>query len=485
MPTPLKWQSLCVSTLVLTIAACGDSVTLSDDITLTPTQVTSTGTPGWRLDDSLEVRLTNFGTPLPNALVTWSTGAEGAVLLTDTSRTDADGRARAAFSPGWIAGTQQVIASARGATVTIDVPVATMALTQVAMLFNHLCGLDPEGRMWCWQRYRASREPFAEPTTDVVVPDAQRPEPVATDLRFAVLRGNERIHLFNTPVTPEGLCALTQAGELWCASDADFTASDGKLPILRKVDAPVPFTDVVIGGWGTDQFMCGLDASHFAWCRGQGDRGQLGDGSASDHADWQRAAGDVPFLELAAGEWSVCGLDLSGRPWCWGFPAGTGRLGVSTAASMITVPTAIDADIRLRTIRRAAQGFCGITLHGGDQLLCWGGLVIVDRPVGSPPEGNLTATGLTGYPATATDLDGEEEGGYFISDGRIYQFGYGGGSQIADLELRPDNGEVMGLTTAQGFVSRNSPYWCVTVEGGGVVCGWTFARPMGVPLPAP
>ncbi len=356
------------------LAACSDAGTLPGDAALVATAVTSTGTPGWMLDDSLEVRLTNGGTPVPNVLVTWSTTADGAVLLSDTSRTGADGYAHVAFSPGWMVGTQQVRASAGGTTTTIDVPVATMELTQVAMLFNHLCGIDPDGRMWCWERYRAPHEPFGDPTTNVAVPAAQRPESVATDLRFTVLRGNERLHLFNTSlVTQEGLCALTSAGQVWCASEADFTASGGKLPVLQEVDTPVGFTDLVIGGWGTDQFMCALDTSHFAWCRGRGDHGQLGDGSATDHADWQRTLGDVPFLELAAGERSVCGLDLSGRPWCWGAPAGNGRLGISTNASMITVPTAIDADIRLRTIRRAAQGFCGITLHGGDELLCWGG----------------------------------------------------------------------------------------------------------------
>ena len=83
---------------------------------------------------------------------------------------------------------------------------------------------------------------------------------------------------------------------------------------------PVPvagdhaFVDIALGVWHT----CALDSEGSTWCWGEGRGGALGNGNTNDSSvPVPVSQGRVRFVRLSAGGLATCGLEPSGRAWCW------------------------------------------------------------------------------------------------------------------------------------------------------------------------
>lgn len=429
------------------------------------------GTPGWLLDDSLEVRVTSQGgSPLPGVWVKWSTAAEGGFFSDDSTLTGSDGIARVDFAPGWARGTQQVTATVGSRTATLDVQVSSMEMIATEVLDRRVCGLDTDGRMWCWPEYSH------DPEHPIRLDPARRPLPVQTSLRFTTLRS----HGYGYGWT--GLmCGITATGEVWCADETDFSGpheSTAVVPTLEQLVLPVSVSDFSIGGQNVTRTQCLLDPQGFAWCRGSNAYGQLGDGTTTSRDDWQPVIGGIRFAEITVGERDACAIALSGEPYCWGSNHNS-RLGITPAASALTAPTPVDGDLRLQRITQASSGLCGIAAHGAPNLICWGPTFAAVRVNPNVP------SGIAEIPATATSLGGDPFGGRITHDGRLYRFGYNGG-WIADFQYYTNGPYPLlepHVTGIERLVSRTSYYWCVRHTSGSTICSTVDDRPVGVPLP--
>jgi alpha-tubulin suppressor-like RCC1 family protein len=75
---------------------------------------------------------------------------------------------------------------------------------------------------------------------------------------------------------------------------------------------------------------CALTSVGTAYCWGQNDRGQLGDGSWINRQIPVRVAGALVFAQLTAGVDYTCGRTIGGATYCWGY-GGDGQLGDGTA----------------------------------------------------------------------------------------------------------------------------------------------------------
>lgn len=454
------------------VAACGESPTgPGGPASLSFITTEASGTPGWLLDDSLEVRLISTnGNPMPGVEVEWSTTAAGGFFSQRSTSTDDRGIARVEFAPGWARGTQTVTATVGSRTASLDVQVTSMEFIATEVLDRRVCGLDTDGRMWCWPEYSPT---YSHATIHPMRlhPDV-RPIPVATSLSFTVLRS------YTNPwgSDPGSICVITAGGELWCATRTDFdgpqlTASS--VPTLHRVQTPVPVTDWAGGGHFGDN-ECILDTSGFAWCRGLNQYGQLGDGTTTNSDAWRPVQGGLRFAEITVGDRDACAIALNGRPYCWGGNSNS-RLGITPAAFSVPVPTPVDGDMRLQRITNASSGLCGIAAFGTPELLCWGPTFPARRINASTP------SGIQGIPTTATSLGGDTFGGRITHDGRLYRFGYNGG-WVADFEFYSDQLEP-DLTGIDRLVSLTSYYWCVRHESGSTICSTVRSRPVGVPLP--
>ncbi|MEI6871213.1 MAG: hypothetical protein WCL08_02930 [Verrucomicrobiota bacterium] len=64
--------------------------------------------------------------------------------------------------------------------------------------------------------------------------------------------------------------------------------------------------------------MLGLDQAGHAWAWGENDRGQLGDGTTTAHANPAMVSGGHSFKSIEAGDEFSVGLDTGGKIWTWG-----------------------------------------------------------------------------------------------------------------------------------------------------------------------
>jgi alpha-tubulin suppressor-like RCC1 family protein len=95
------------------------------------------------------------------------------------------------------------------------------------------------------------------------------------------------------------------------------------LPIA--VTGDLPFKQVAAGQYHT----CGVTTDGRLYCWGAGNHGQLGDGTLADHDAPVRVAGTLRFRQVSAGITHTCGVTADFRAYCWG-EGSTGKLGNGT-----------------------------------------------------------------------------------------------------------------------------------------------------------
>ncbi|MDQ3036269.1 MAG: hypothetical protein M3Y87_27965 [Myxococcota bacterium] len=148
-------------------------------------------------------------------------------------------------------------------------PVAALGLDDAIAIDargNSTCALRADGTAWCWGRHSEGQLGIAaedvESCTNIV------PHPCATAPRRVV--------------GVEGARALAFGGVVGCA----LTASGGRCwgTIAGELE---PDVVEVAAGW---EHVCARSSDDRVRCRGRGDEGQLGDGTATDRDDWVDAA---------------------------------------------------------------------------------------------------------------------------------------------------------------------------------------------------
>jgi len=125
-------------------------------------------------------------------------------------------------------------------------------------------------------------------------------------------------------------------------------------------------------------FSCDLQAGK-AYCWGNNDYGQLGDGSSTASSfpvpvDAGGVLAGKSLTQISAGAAHACVLDRAGAAFCWGYD-GTGALGDGSTAYSSDIPVAVDASGVLagKALSRIAAGYdhtCATDRAGA--AYCWG-----------------------------------------------------------------------------------------------------------------
>jgi alpha-tubulin suppressor-like RCC1 family protein len=174
----------------------------------------------------------------------------------------------------------------------------------------HTCGIDTTGKAWCWGYDHQGQ---LGDGNDGQANDFT-PVPVATSLVFTSLMAGG----FHT-------CGIDTTGKAWCwgydfsgqLGDGDDGQAEEYGPV--PVAGSLTFRALTAGSSHT----CGLDPTGKAWCWGGDHYGQLGDGNdgqASEYAPAAVASG-LPFTTLSAGDYHICGVTTSSKASCWGYDA--------------------------------------------------------------------------------------------------------------------------------------------------------------------
>jgi len=261
------------------------------------------------------------------------------------------------------------------APLNVLTPTAVPGLlfTDVDTGFVHTCAIDRSGVLSCWGR--DSHGQLGTQTTEDIVPV---PEPVASS------------QLWVKVSTSEGSsCAIDTNTDAWCWGNN----SDGQLGLGTQTleeNAPQPlagpsWAQITAGYTHT----CGSRGGQL-WCWGGNASGQVGTGARETEPS-PTLIRDEAFLSISAGKrtLSTCGVDATGRLWCWGDNA-SGQLGVLGDDQV--APTLVDDRADWRAVSVGGMHACA--LRDGGTVFCWG----------SNDSGQLDLPGVASAPPTRVCL---------------------------------------------------------------------------------
>ena len=194
------------------------------------------------------------------------------------------------------------------------------SFTQIAaggFNIGHTCALTADGTAYCWGDNEDGQLGIG--STDLEA--HHTPTEVAGNIVFAGVTAGLGSHS----------CGRTPSGATYCWGADVFGALGNGSAGASSLPAPVSgahaFEQVVAGGF--IGHTCALKDGGAAWCWGENERGQVGDGSTVDRFEPVEVAGGRVFEVLDAGYRHTCGRSLGGVVYCWGSGA-TGQLGLNS-----------------------------------------------------------------------------------------------------------------------------------------------------------
>jgi len=265
-------------------------------------------------------------------------------------------------------------------------------ITQIAVGYFHACALDVSGSVWCWGDNSGGALGIGKKNGISDVPVAAR------------LSGATYIAAGSADS-----CAILTGGDLQCwggnAVGQLGTGNTVNHPVPAQVFGVTSGAQQVTLGQG---FGCAIisTAVPTAFCWGDGDvYGNLGTGSFS-----QQSSIPVPVFglttsptglatgpaQLSAGDHHACAAMQTGEVECWG-EGNFGNLGDgSTASRAIPTLTIGMENQAVFSVSAGTSTGCAITAFGGLELSCWG----EDAGDGSPVSTvHTSAVAVTGLPA--------------------------------------------------------------------------------------
>ncbi len=240
------------------------------------------------------------------------------------------------------------------------VPVATeLRFAALDAGANHTCGLSSDGTAYCWGSNNRGQLGDGSTTSQAA------PTAVSGGLTFQAITAGG----FNIGHT----CGLVTGGTAYCWGDNE----QGQLGLGSADIDPHPLPRPVPGGLvfvsltaGLGRHTCGLVGSGAAYCWGENAFGALGTGSTTPRSTPVQVLGDLAFAELKAGGFigHTCGLTESGTAYCWGENE-RGQVGDGSTIDRFS-PSAVAGDLLFADLDAGFRHTCALTTGG--ILYCWG-----------------------------------------------------------------------------------------------------------------
>ena len=231
-------------------------------------------------------------------------------------------------------------------------PPLTTSLVDVTVGSFHSCGLDGEGRAYCWGANERRQLGLSVGASSVAVP-----APVAGDLRYASLSAG----ISHT-------CGVLLEGGVACWGDNEFGQLGDGTRELRNAPVRVRFLEEVIQVSAGAAFTCALDVHGHATCWGRNTRGQLGNGTFESAVAPIPVSGGRRFRDIVAGGEHTCALDDLGRAHCWG-ANDQGQSGLVSQAQAVE-PARVQGERLYRRLAAGALHTCAVGDLG--EAYCWG-----------------------------------------------------------------------------------------------------------------
>jgi alpha-tubulin suppressor-like RCC1 family protein len=235
----------------------------------------------------------------------------------------------------------------------------------------HTCGLTDTGEVLCWGNNGNGELGIGQPGGN-----SMTPIPIDTQLRFDDLEA-----AFTNS------CGLV-SGQVWCWG-RDYGAGAIVDAIPRRITVGGPYVSLGPGVTAS----CALADGGAAYCWGAANwtYGQLGVGTLTSSAVPVPVSGNMIFASINSASANniftahVCGLEPTGRAWCWGInrygelgssnaadscPVVGGTPSLGTAFSCSLVPVPVTTSERFAAIDLGQAYSCALSDAG--RVWCWG-----------------------------------------------------------------------------------------------------------------
>jgi alpha-tubulin suppressor-like RCC1 family protein len=257
-------------------------------------------------------------------------------------------------------------------------------------------------------------------------------------------------------------CGVTPPGAAYCWGDnqygqlGDGTTTRRTSPVA--VVGGLTFDSLSVGSYHT----CGVTRGGEAHCWGAGLWGQLGNGTTINRTSPVAVVGGHAFASVSAGGGHTCGVTSAGRAYCWGYNQ-SGALGDGDVITR-TSPVEVVGGLTFASLSAGGAHTCGVTLAG--EAYCWGSNT--DGTLGDGTNTDRTMPGtVAGGLIFATVSAGDDRHTCAITTaGGAYCWGANFDGELGDGTMDPQTAPVAvvgGLT----FASLSA--------GGGHTCGVTPA----------
>ena len=285
------------------------------------------------------------------------------------------------------AGATAVTASVGGQTGTAMLRVIVVHFASVVAGGYTSCGLDAAGAAYCWG------EGYGDAPSPAFGGSSVAGLALGFEVGCALLTGGTSIsrgYAMGDSTTATPLASITAAGG---ATECDYY------------------------GCYYYAHACGIAVAGGAYCWGNNESGELGDGTTDDDVIPVPVSGPT-LVAISAGAFHTCGLTVAGAAYCWGLNT-SGQLGVDTlwSISNSTVPLPVRGGLTFKSISASDDHTCALTMAGA--AYCWGGSGLGNGSDGArnvPVEvaDSLTFTALTTGPAFSCGL---------VAGGQVYCWG--------------------------------------------------------------
>jgi hypothetical protein len=232
----------------------------------------------------------------------------------------------------------------------------------------HTCGLDAQGRAWCWGLTGFLGDGVAHQTPVSGPVRCEGPPEMGLTCRGSAAPVSGGIRFNTLQVSLEGgiACAVDLDGAGWCWGMGGAPRMGGEASLVpTPLPTPLRFQDLLV----RQLVGCGL-VEGAAWCWGSNWQGTLGSGSPDTGTtpDPVEVTGGHTFAQLSATGSSICALRTDGTTMCWGhLPTLYGSAGAEWYGRS-PVPAGGPSMV---SIYGGAQHHCGLTSSG--EAWCWGG----------------------------------------------------------------------------------------------------------------
>ena len=248
---------------------------------------------------------------------------------------------------------------------------ATAKIRQVSSRAHHTCALASDSKAYCWGNNTDGRLGDGSTT--------QRTSPVAVSQ--GAIPAGLTIRQISAGVSHS--CAIASDNKAYCwgnndsgqLGDGTTTQRSEPVAVLQgAIPAGLTIRQITAGSFVT----CAIASDNKAYCWGNNERGQIGDNTTTQRSTAVAVLqGATPtgatIRQIAQGNLMTCAIASDDKPYCWG-ANGNGQLGDGTTTDRL-VPTAValnalPSGTLVRQVSTGIGSSCIVSTT--NQAYCWG-----------------------------------------------------------------------------------------------------------------